>query len=571
MGTDSFGYTVIRTDVGLGILGGEETCAKNSVTIHVVDPTKLAVLGPDRYTTLQNTPLPSTSTRNILDNDYVSSSADLLGPRSLAVATSTSNGALTLNQAGTFVYTSTAGFLGSDTFSHQVRAGGVPLATTTVTIDVLADKRPLAVDDEFVVTTNAASLVVAASSGVLANDPKSTDLGMTAVKVTDPSNGSLTFNTDGSFTYTRNAGFTGTDSFNYRAVNPYATDTGDTSVSDPDVATVTIKVVTPITAGADEYVALAGVELSTTAATGVLRNDRDPANAAMTAVLVSSVSNGTLALNTNGSFTYTASSTFSGVDTFTYKARNASLVESTSTTVTLRVSMNPKPRAGDDFYDYNSYLVSGSVRSVSSTIGVLNNDRDPLRGPLTAVLATDPVNGSVTLNSDGSFSYTPNAGFIGTDTFTYRAQRFGDGNLLSDPATVSIVVYSVTPARRSLPKYGLTVTKSGAGTGTVTSTDNIINCGETCTGSFFPVLVELRATSDAGSVFSGWGGVCAFAATSSQCFLPLGTTSTATATFGLPAAPPVPSATAWSLGALAAGLGVAALVVLMRRRAKQPR
>jgi hypothetical protein len=189
---------------------------------------------------------------------------------------------------------------------------------------------------------------------------------------------------------------------------------------------------------------------------------------------------------------------------------------------------------------------------------------------MTAVKETDPANGTVTLNADGSFSYTPNAGFAGTDTFTYRAKRSGDGDLESDPATVSIVVYTVTPAFRPLPKYGLTVTKSGAGTGTVTSTDNVINCGGTCSASFFPVFIELRASPDAGSVFTSWGGACSFAATSSQCFLPLNTTSTATATFGLPAAPPVPSATAWSLGALAAGLGVAALVVLARRRAKQP-
>jgi hypothetical protein len=252
------------------------------------------------------------------------------------------------------------------------------------------------------------------------------------------------------------------------------------------------------------------------------------------------------------------------VDTFTYKARNASLTESTATTTTLHVSVNPKPHAKGDFYDYNSYTVNGSVRNVTNTLSVLNNDLDHLGGLLTAVLETDAVNGSVTLNSDGSFSYTPNGLFTGTDTFTYRAQRFGDGNLQSDPATVSIVVYAVTPAFRPLPKYLLTVTK--AGTGTVTSTDTSINCGGACSASLFPDLIVLNASPDAGSEFQGWSGACS--STDSTCPVALNTTSTVIATFGQAAAP-VPSASTWSLGLLAAGLGLAIVLLLRRRHAKQ--
>ena len=69
--------------------------------------------------------------------------------------------------------------------------------------------------------------------------------------------------------------------------------------------------------------------------------------------------------------------------------------------------------------------------------GVLDNDNDPEEQPLNAQLATPPENGELTLNSDGSFGYTPNQGFSGADRFTYRAS---DSFALSQPATVTIVV-----------------------------------------------------------------------------------------------------------------------------------
>ena len=66
-----------------------------------------------------------------------------------------------------------------------------------------------------------------------------------------------------------------------------------------------------------------------------------------------------------------------------------------------------------------------------------DTDADTDAGDLTAVGATQPDNGEVTLDADGSFTYTPDAGFTGVDTFTYRAS---DGENESAPATVTVVV-----------------------------------------------------------------------------------------------------------------------------------
>ena len=69
--------------------------------------------------------------------------------------------------------------------------------------------------------------------------------------------------------------------------------------------------------------------------------------------------------------------------------------------------------------------------------GVLGNDTDADGDGLTAALVSGTSNGALSLNADGSFTYTPDVGFVGDDTFTYQAS---DGAILSDVATVTITV-----------------------------------------------------------------------------------------------------------------------------------
>ena len=81
------------------------------------------------------------------------------------------------------------------------------------------------------------------------------------------------------------------------------------------------------------------------------------------------------------------------------------------------------------------------------------NDSDIDSGTLTAILGTNVSNGSLTLNSDGSFDYAPNANFNGTDGFTYTAN---DGNANSNIATVTINVTAVNdpPTANNDPSAG---------------------------------------------------------------------------------------------------------------------
>jgi hypothetical protein len=95
------------------------------------------------------------------------------------------------------------------------------------------------------------------------------------------------------------------------------------------------------------------------------------------------------------------------------------------------------PVANPDSYSTNEH----TTLTVAAP-GVLGNDSDPDGDTLTATLVDGPANGSLSLNVDGSFSYTPNAGFTGSDSFTYKAS---DATTDSNTATVSITVKDATP------------------------------------------------------------------------------------------------------------------------------
>jgi hypothetical protein len=110
-------------------------------------------------------------------------------------------------------------------------------------------------------------------------------------------------------------------------------------------------------------------------------------------------------------------------------------------TVTITVNaVNDAPAATDDLY-----TTSAGVPLAVAGLGVLGNDTDVDGDALGAVLVSGPANGTLTLNADGSFVYTPAAGFTGTDSFTYRAS---DGSL-DDVATVTI---RVNPAPATVGK-----------------------------------------------------------------------------------------------------------------------
>ena len=171
--------------------------------------------------------------------------------------------------------------------------------------------------------------------------------------------------------------------------------------------------------------------LTVSAALGVLANDDDPEDDALEARLLSTVSFGTLVAD--GSFSYSPAPDYSGPDSFTYRASNGSRYSNTTTVSIVVAELNDPPLADPDAYD----VELDSLLVVPAAAGVLANDLDPEAAVLSAILVSDVLDGSRSLQSDGGFSYLPSPGFMGTDSFTYLAD---DGADVSSVVLVTITV-----------------------------------------------------------------------------------------------------------------------------------
>ena len=363
---------------------------------------------------------------------------------------------MTINPTtGVIAWTPTAAQASTHQFSVRLadKAGNAALQaiTLTVTGDIVVLPDAYSVSED-------GSLTVPAATGVLANDEDVESL--IATLVDDVSHGTLTFNADGSFTYTPDDDFFGVDSFTYTAATTDGTLQGNES-------TVTINVTAvndPPVGVADSFQTNEDTALTVGVGQGVLANDSDPdGNSGLIAEVVTGPSHGTLELNADGSFVYTPTGDYNGSDSFTYRV-NDGTTTSDPIMVTLTVAaVNDPPVAVAD-----SYTVSeDATLTVNVADGVLANDTDVEGDAKTAEVVTNPAHGTLTLNANGSFTYTPTANYFGADSFTYRAK---DANGQSQPITVTITVNGVADAPTAAND-----TKSVVNDGTTQEVDVLAN------------------------------------------------------------------------------------------------
>jgi hypothetical protein len=185
----------------------------------------------------------------------------------------------------------------------------------------------------------------------------------------------------------------------------------------------------------------------TIATPGVLGNDTDQDHNSLTVSRFTQASHGTVSILSNGSFTYTPIADYIGGDSFTYWANDGTVDSIQAGTVSLTVnSSNHAPIAINDSYSTNE----NTALTISSP-GILANDTDADLDPLSVALYVPPTNGSLAIFTDGSFTYTPTPGYVGSDSFIYWVS---DGTVNSvSPATVSLTINGPTashsPARNS--------------------------------------------------------------------------------------------------------------------------
>ncbi|MCR4414934.1 MAG: Ig-like domain-containing protein [Thermoguttaceae bacterium] len=291
---------------------------------------------------------------------------------------------------------------------------------------------PVAVDDAYTIRGNQQL-----GADVLANDSDPEGAVLSAVLVDGPTHGTLTFNPDGLFVYAPADGFEGEDLFTYRASDGQA----ESALATVRIAVAAAQANAAPEADDDAFDAVEDQVLSV-AGPGVLANDGDPEGGGLRAILTSGPRHGTLVLGSDGAFEYTPAPNFYGTDSFVYRVSDGA-VQSDPATATITVAaVNDAPIAADE-----SFATLENQPIVVGTAGVLDNDTDADGDPLSAVLVDEPDHGTLVLNADGSFEYTPQSGFSGVDAFSYVAN---DGQADSNVATVTIEIAAPDPAPADL-------------------------------------------------------------------------------------------------------------------------
>ena len=354
----------------------------------------------------------------------------------------------------TYTNTSDAPATAARTVRFVVNDGAASSAPADRAIDVSAvNDAPVAAADAY--TTDADSpLSIGAATGVLANESDVDGGPLTAALVQQAANGTVVLGANGSLTYTPNAGYFGPDQFVYSASD------GNGGVT---TATVTLQVTLSPAPG----IAVAPTNLTTSetggAASFTVVLTRRPTAPVRIDLSPSLAGEGTLSATTlvfdGSNWNVPQTVTVTGVDdgandgNRTYSVSLAPAISADTlydaldpadVTVTNTAYVPPGPVATADGYD----VLEGNVLAVpgggaAGGGGVLGNDASPAGQPLSAVVLQPPARGTVSLQPDGSFTYTPAAGFSGTDRFTYAATDPYGG---SAPAEVTILVRSNDPS-----------------------------------------------------------------------------------------------------------------------------
>jgi VCBS repeat-containing protein len=450
----TFTYTV--TDAQ----GGTDT-ATVTVTVNGIND---APVGVDNA---QNVGEDSTgATVNVLGNDtdaesqtLTVSAVDTTGTTGLV----TNNGTdVTYDPNGMFEYlgdNQTA----TDTFTYTVSDGAGGTDTATVTITIVGDNdAPVSADDAY--STDEATQI--GPLAVLGNDTDDegavtiTAIGATSNggTVTDNNDGTVTFNPAGAFEDLAAGGSRDT-TFTYTVTDAQGgTDTATVTVTVNGVNDPPVAVDNAQNVGED----------STGATVDVLGNDTDAESQTLTVSAVDTTGTTGLVTNNGTDATYDPNGMFeyldageTATDTFTYTVTDSQGGTDTATVTITVQGANDAPIAIAD----GPFQTIQDQNLTLTTPGVLANDTDTDGEALTAGNASDPDHGTVTLNPDGSFSYDPDSGYTGPDSFTYEVS---DGTA-TDTGTVTITVIppNATPTADATSASGnedggaITVTLTG--------------------------------------------------------------------------------------------------------------
>ncbi|MCG3204488.1 MAG: hypothetical protein KCHDKBKB_01203 [Elusimicrobia bacterium] len=332
-----------------------------------------------------------------------------------AIVSGPSHGTLGLVSGNSVTYTPASNYNGADSFTYKVNDGTVDSNVATVSIQVNAvNDAPMASNVSETTSEDTAKIVT-----LIASDSDGDTL--TYSIVLTPSHGTLSAVSGNQVTYTPAAGYNGSDSFTYK-VNDGTVDSNEATVSIQVNAVNDAPVASNVSETTSEDTAKTVTMVGT-----------DGDGDALTYAIVSGPSHGTLGLVSGNSVTYTPAAGYNGSDSFTYKV-NDGTVDSNVATVSLQVNpVNDAPVAS------NVSEITSEDTAKMVTLSASDSDGDTL----TYSIVLTPSHGTLSAVSGNQVTYTPAAGYNGSDSFTYKVN---DGTVDSNVATVSIQVNAVNDA-----------------------------------------------------------------------------------------------------------------------------
>jgi cyclophilin family peptidyl-prolyl cis-trans isomerase len=366
----------------------------------------------------------------VLDNDENELTGDLI---ITAVGATNHGGTVTIAGDGqSVIYTPAADYFGEEEFTYTIGLDGAE-STATVTVQVFpVNDAPTANDDDFEVATDSDDNFL----NVLGNDEIAPDTNETirVSEVGTPAHGTVQIAPNGThLLYTPDAGYAGEDTFTYTIIDG----TGADALTSEATITVTTTDLPSPTAGDDTATVL---EDSDATEIDVLSNDTpDQTGADLTIENVSTpASGGQVTIIDNGQkVTYKPSADFQGTDIFTYIVRETDGGTTTATVTVTVTPVNDPPTANDDEFNV-------SIDGGTETLDVLDNDSllPDTDGELVITEVTQGSGGGTVSIAEGggSILYTPEAGFEGTETFTYTLDD-GSGETATATVTVDVLKY----------------------------------------------------------------------------------------------------------------------------------
>ncbi|RME58548.1 MAG: tandem-95 repeat protein, partial [Caldilineae bacterium] len=258
---------------------------------------------------------------------------------------------------------------------------------------------------------------------VLGNDVDRDGDALQVLSVGQPDQGTATLNGDGTVRYQAPVGFQGTAAFTYTVA---AVD--NTAIVEEGVARVVAPQAGLVTAGDDQATTPEDEPL----VLDVLGNDVHNGGGDLRILGFTSANAGRVILQADGALAYSPNPDFYGQDSFTYVVGDGNLGAAQGRVTITVTPVNDPPQADPD--------EATTDEDAPVTISVLANDSDPEQEPLSLTQITEPAEGAVQDNGDGTVTYTPAADYFGDDAFSYTV---ADGQGGESEAVVQVTVQPV--------------------------------------------------------------------------------------------------------------------------------